>query len=269
MIEMKERLKFGVIPMHFEMLGVGIIKIPNGNLDDKLDIIFQKGIGLPLIHNIIELCRNEISTKDQGNSIIPVKNYTIFLHYFQNKGDIIIVLFMEKKTNSLSYPQLYLLIKSIRNNFRLNLPIAELIDFCNDTIEIPHTEGIIGVFIIGACGTLYLSKINNNRTTIVERSVTISGFISALFSFSQEVIGKDTGAVLKEINFGNQRFFMIIKEKVIFAFLVEKVNSILQRYMYQIADDFLDRYRGIIKRFNGDVSQFYDFEKIIDQYFLI
>lgn len=269
MIEMSEISKSGVNPMHFEMLGVGIIKISNGNLDEKIKVIFQKGIGLSLIHNIIELCRNEISTKNQGNSIIPVKNFVIFLHYFQNQGDIITVLFMNKQNDSLSYPQLYLLIKSIRNKFRLNSPIAEVIDFCNDTIDIPHSEGIIGVFILGAGGIPYISKISNSRTTIVDRSVAIGGFISALYSFSQEVIGKETGAILKEINFGNQQFFMIIKEKVIFAFLVEKINSILQRYMYQIVDDFLDRYRGIIKKFNGDVAQFFDFEKIIDQYFLI
>ncbi len=269
MIEIEDIPKSRSKPKHLEMLGVGLIKILNGNIDEKFDVVFQKGIGLPLIQDIIELCKNEISNAIQGNSIIPVNKYTIFIHYFQNKEDIMVILYMDEKNDSLSYPQLYLLTKSIRNKFRLDTPMAEIIEFCNEKIKIPQPEGIIGVFILGANGTPYISKINKNRTTIAERSVTISGFISALFSFSQEVIGKETGAILKEINFGNQRFYMIIKGKVIFAFLIEKVSPILQRYMYQIVDEFLEKYGSIVEKFNGDVTQFYDFKKVIEQYFLI
>ncbi|KKL74711.1 hypothetical protein LCGC14_2062130, partial [marine sediment metagenome] len=99
--------------------------------------------------------------------------------------------------------------------------------------------------------------------------VHIGGFISALLSFSNTIIGEETGAKLKEINFGNQQFYVISKSTVIFAFLVENMNSLLQRYMYLIADEFLYEFRDYLKVFNGDVTPFTSFEENINQYFII
>ncbi|GAH69954.1 unnamed protein product, partial [marine sediment metagenome] len=99
--------------------------------------------------------------------------------------------------------------------------------------------------------------------------VHIGGFISALLSFSNTIIGEETGAKLKEINFGNQQFYVISKSNVVFAFLVENMNQLLQRYMYLIADEFLFDFRNYIKEFNGDVTPFNEFESKINQYFII
>ena len=62
---------------------------------------------------------------------------------------------------------------------------------------------------------------------------------------------------------------MITKNKVIFAFLIEKVNQFLQRYMYLIADEFLEKFHDHLIDFSGDVTPFKDFEEIVNQYFLI
>ena len=89
------------------------------------------------------------------------------------------------------------------------------------------------------------------------------------FSFSNTIIGEETGAKLKEINFGNQQFYVISKSDVIFAFLVEDMNSLLQRYMYLIADEFIYDFSDYLKCFNGDITPFASFEEKINQYFII
>jgi len=248
------------------MLGYGLINISNNH---KIHILFQKGIGTPLIQNVIELCKKEINDQKQWNSIIPLDEFTIFVHFFQHRNDTIVILYMTEKDHNIDFPKLYLFTRKITNQFRLNTPIPEVINMCNETISIPQTKGIIGVFIIGANGCPYFSKINQNRKLISNKEVHIGGFISALFSFSKEIIGEESGAELKEINFGNQCFYMISKRNVIFAFLVENLNSLIERYMYLIADDFLEQYKEHLVDFTGDISPFHVFKKKIDLYFEI
>ena len=252
-----------------QMLGYGLIQISNSSNYDKIHILFQKGIGTPLIQNVIELCKKEIGDQKQGNSIIPLDDFSIFIHYLQHRNNTIVILYMTEKDHTINYPKLYLFTRKITNQIRLNTPISEVINTCNKTISIPQTKGIIGVFIIGANGCPYFSKISQNRKLISNKEVHIGGFISALFSFSKEIIGQESGAELKEINFGNQRFYMISKKNVIFAFLVENLNSLIERYMYLIADDFLEQYKEHLIDFTGDIAPFHEFKKKIDLYFEI
>ena len=62
---------------------------------------------------------------------------------------------------------------------------------------------------------------------------------------------------------------MITKNNVIFAYLVEKVNPLLERYMYLIADEFVHEFKEHVNNFSGDVSIFSSFQKIINQYYII
>jgi hypothetical protein len=168
-----------------------------------------------------------------------------------------------------SFPKLYLLSKTINNKTLSDSPISEITRFFEKEIDIPKSSGVIAMFVIGSTGSPFLSKINKQRASIAEHEVHIGGFISALLSFSNTIIGEETGAKLKEINFGNQQFYVISKNNVIFAFLVENMNSLLQRYMYLIADEFLYQFREYLKDFNGDVTPFIEFEEKINQYFII
>ncbi len=253
-----------------QLLGVGLIRVLLNNPINQINVVYKIGIGIPLIQNIIELCKKEFSEKKQGNSIIPLDNYTFFVHYFEGKNnEIILLIYMDEKNTHLNYSQLYLFSKKIFNKFISGVPVSEIKEIFEESVGIPLGDGMIGIFIIGASGTPYVTKINKDRTSIVQCEVHISGFISALFSFSQEVIGKESGAKLKEINFGNQLFYVIIKNNVIFAYLVEKVNPLLQRYMYLIVDEFLEQYSQVVGSFNGDLSPFLTFEKFLDQYFLV
>ena len=266
---MKNFTNYNGESIQLKMLGIGLIRFSENSISDKFDIVFQKGIGIPLIHNIIELYKTEILNNRQGNSIIPVKDFTIHLNYFQSREDIIVLLFMDEKEDTLSYSQLYLFTKSIRNSFRLDAPISEIISLLNNGVSVPRTDGVIAVLVIGSSGSPLVSKVNVERSKIEKFEVQIGGFISALFSFSKEIIGDDSGAELKEINFGNQRFYMITKMNVIFAFLIEKIDPIIRRYMYIIVDEFLEKYKEFLINFDGYVSRFEEFEKTINQYFII
>lgn len=253
-----------------QMLGYGLLTISEIDAGGKFNIIFQKGIGMPLIQNILELYKNEIITKKQGNSIISLDNFTIFIQYFKKKeNNISVIIYMEEKERSVKFPELYFLSKKINKKILANASILEITKIFESEIEIPKTDGIIAIFILGSTGSPFISKINKNRSNISDHEVHIGGFISALLSFSNTIIGKETGAKLKEINFGNQQFHVISKSKVIFAFLVENMNSLLQRYMCLIADEFLYQFRDYIKEFNGDVTPFNEFENNINQYFII
>ncbi len=276
MIVMENTQQLKINSNQLKMLGIGLIKIPKNNSNGEFDLLYQKGIGLPLIQNIIELYRREILEKTQGNSIIPIDEKTIFIQYFNNNEDIYLIIFMDDKESDLNYPQLYFLVKKIKNSIRLRSSLPEIKDLCNSLIKIPQATGISAVFILGYHGTCFISKINEERKSIINMELHISGFISAIFSFSTEILGQESGAKLKEINFGNQVLFMISKNNVIFAYLVEtlnpmlgKYNHLLERYMYLIPDEFSTQYRQQIENFDGDITPFHKFEKILNQYFKI
>ncbi|MFW9988632.1 MAG: hypothetical protein ACFFC3_08250 [Candidatus Odinarchaeota archaeon] len=254
------------------MLGYGLLKISDLESGGKLNVIFQYGIGVSLIQNIFELYKNEIVSKKQGNSIIPLEEFTIYIQYFK-KGEesISVIIYMEEKEPNVpvNYPKLYFLSKKINKQILSGASIPKLREIFKSEIEIPKSDGVIAIFIIGSAGSPFVSKINKSRSNIAEHEVHIGGFISALLSFSNTIIGEETGAKLKEINFGNQQFYVISKSNVIFAFLVDNMNSLLQRYMYLLTDEFLFDFRDYIKDFNGDVTPFNEFEKKINQYFII
>lgn len=252
-----------------QILGFGIVKISEQEAENSIQVLYSKGVDLPLIQNVIELCKNDLNKKEQGNSIIPINEYTLFLHYFQSRGSKIVLIYMDAKDHNMSYPRLYLLTKQIQNHFRLNASIIEIKSLCDSAIGIPKTEGVIGIFFITASGSLLVSKISKERTTISRSDVHIGGFISALYSFSKEIIRQNEGAKLKEINFGNQRFYLITKGNVIVSFLVKDLDPLLKRYMYLIVDEFLVEYQEELKNFSGDVTPFSKFEEKIDQFFII
>lgn len=255
-----------------QMLGYGLIRIIDFESGGNFNIILQKGIGVPLIQNVLELYKKEIITKKQGSSIIPLNEFTIHIQYFNKiPKEICIILYMEEKepSNPVNFSTLYFLSKKINNKILSNASPSEIAQFLEDEIIVPKSSGVIAIFIIGSTGSPLISKINKNRQNILEHEVHIGGFISALLSFSNTIIGEETGAKLKEINFGNQQFYVISKSSVIFAFLVENMTPILQRYMYLIADEFLYQFKDYLKEFNGDITPFASFEENILQYFII
>ena len=102
MIIMENHQNFRENPLVMEMLGIGLVKISQIDVGAQFNVLFQKGIGVPLIQNVIELYKKEIIHKKQGNSIIPLEKFTIFIHYFTNENhnqDILVIIYMEEKNS--------------------------------------------------------------------------------------------------------------------------------------------------------------------------
>ncbi len=254
-----------------QMLGVGLLQLDSSSSsNNSVNVIFQKGIGMPIIQNMLELYKHEIIKKKKGNSIIPLDQFTIFLHFFEVQPDsIYIMIYMDKKETEINYTKLYLLTKRINNLVQSQEDFGKIVEFCDHEVQIPQTDGLIAVFIIGSTGSPYFSKIDKNRASIAKSEVHIGGFISALYSFSKEIIGQESGASLKEINFGNQRFYMIVKNDTIFAYLVEDLSPLLERYMYLIVDDFLEEFKSYLADYQCDITPFNKFNETFNRYFII
>ncbi|GAI70817.1 unnamed protein product, partial [marine sediment metagenome] len=62
---------------------------------------------------------------------------------------------------------------------------------------------------------------------------------------------------------------LTVKDGVIFAYLIEDFTKSknIKRFMELLIEEFLDNYCDYIKDFNGEVSQFHKFERVVDKYF--
>jgi len=252
-----------------KIFGVALLKILKESPHKNFNVLYEKGIGVPMIQNILEIFKSEIRNKIQGTSVIPLEEFTIFITYFENDAkDTIVIIYLDEKDNTSNYSTLYLYSKKIRKALSSDNSLSKIAQICDDAIEIPHAKGITGLYVILQSGVIIFSK---TRDSVSEKlqSDLLGGFISALFSFSEQVINGESGAKLKEINFGNQSFYTITKNNTIFTFLVTKMSPLLQRYMYIIVDKFLDKYEHNLKHFDGDLTRFHEFNDIVDQYFII
>ena len=106
---------------------------------------------------------------------------------------------------------------------------------------------------------------------MLENSIQIGGFLSAILMFSNEVIGKKTGENLKAIDFENHKFLISVEEETIFAYLLEQsINSkTIERYIELLTEEFIELYYDRLKDFDGDINQFKAFEAVVDNCFSI
>jgi len=260
------------IPM--DLLGVGLIKISDLNAGGKINVIYQKGLGNHLIQKILNVNKEKIIENKQGFLIDLICNYTVYIHYFDDKHkDITVILYLDKKKSILKFSKFYYLSKKLNEAVRTEVPFSEIQQICEQDFIIPKSNSLVALLIISTSGHLYFSKINNNKKKLVNFELQISGFISALITFTKELIGQEPGTRLKQINFGNQRFYLTLKNDVVFAYLVEKekVTKIDKRYMQLIADEFIYLFKDKVNphSFNGDVSQFTKFGRVVDNYLII
>lgn len=255
--------------IHTYVLGVGVIKLKSNG---DINLIFQKGIGIQLVQKIIKSNKNEIIKKKNGIKIDLICNYTVYIHYFDNqKDDIIVILYLDKKEKILKFSDLYLISEKLNNLICSNIPFLELKSICDKNVRIPKSNGVIAIFIINSSGHLFYSKFNKEKTNFKNFEVQISGFISAITIFSKKLICQEPDVNLKKISFGKQNFYLVTEQNVIFAYLieVEKKEDINKRYLSLVTEEFLSKYKDNIVNFKGDISMFNDFDQEIEQYFII
>ncbi len=254
-----------------DIIGVGLIKISNLNIGGELNVIFQKGIGYQLIQKIFDLNRMKILERKTGVLIDLINDYTTYLHYFDNNNEIIVIIYLDKKESILKFSKFYECSMKLNKMICSNVSFTEIKKILENDFNIPKSDSVLALLIIGTAGHLFFSKIKSNKEKFARSDVQISGFISALLSFTKELIGQEPGIRLKQINFGNQQIYLTLKNDVIFAYLVEKeqISKIDKKNMELVSDEFLYKYseKVNLSAFKGDISQFRKFEKIVDNYF--
>ncbi|MFX0072995.1 MAG: hypothetical protein ACFFAO_18105 [Candidatus Hermodarchaeota archaeon] len=251
------------------VLGIALIRLPIKKLKLSrldFDLIYKLGIDDSMIQDILEIFRDDLISKESGNSIIPLEQFSVYINFFVDDylNKIILIYLLEKNAQYLLF---YKHSRYLITQFNNRHSLEQITKFIIDTVKIPKAKNISGIFIVSVSGCPLLTKINERRSDIIQSDVQISGFLTALHLFSEEVITKDSVAKLKEINFGNQMIFTIMKHDIIFAFLVSNKTFLMERYMYLIADEFIKKYKEDLIGFDGDVARFKSFNDLIEKYF--
>ncbi|MFX1370707.1 MAG: hypothetical protein ACFFCE_02520 [Promethearchaeota archaeon] len=255
----------------FQLRGFCITKV---NIGGKIEIFFQKGIGITLTVKIIDLYKDLIFEKRQGYIKDTIGSLNVYMHFFEiEENNKTIMTYIDKIENPMKYNDLYQFSKRLYKCMTTNLSKIEIEQICTKAIKIPKAEGIVGIFVIDKAGFLYFSKINKNRQNMANNNFQIAGFISAILIYSQDFIAREEyGLKLEDIDLGGYRMFLKTKNNVIFAYIVNNDNHTdnLKRYMHLVMEEFMDKYyHSHVVEFNGDLSPFHSFEQVIDLYFKI
>ena len=180
---------------------------------------------------------------------------------------------MDNKESILKFSSYYEVSKKINKAIYSCEEFSVIQEICDQDFIIPQSDSLIALFIISTAGHLFYSKVNDKKSRLGDFEIQISGFISALLIFTKEMIGQGPGVELKHINFGNQQIYLVVKNNVIFAYLVEqeRISKIDRKYMQIVSDEFLYMYKDHIspKTFNGDLSKFQRFGNVVDNYFVM
>ena len=251
-------------PKSLELLGLGLVSITQ----HKFNIILMKGINSSLLDKLIRNYREEIIEKEEGKLIDLIGMYTVYIHFFKVDTGTFSIFYINEKDKLIKYDDLCSLSSSIVNEFCSNYSNSNLNAICSKVVvKLPDVSAI---FIVSSAGHSLFSKIKEENEFLRDNVIQIGGFISAMLTFSSELIGKESGENLKAINFENHQFLVNMKDDIIFACFTETNNSkVIKKHIDLIVEEFFDRYEERVKNFDGDVTAFNEFESVIDKYLTI
>lgn len=252
-------------PSSMDLLGIGLVSMT----EKRYNIVFSKGIKRSLIKLLIRFYRSEILEKKEGKRIKLLGAYTIYAHFYTIEDECISIFYVSETNKLIKYDGLCSLSKQLLNSYCSNATFSEINQLCNRAI--PSAKELSALFVISTTGHSLFTKVRKDKKYLADNIIIISGFVSAILTFSNEVIGKNTGDTLQAINFENQQFLLTVKDGVIFAYLIEDFTKSknIKRFMELLIEEFLYQYCDCIKDFNGDISQFINFERVVDKYFVI
>ena len=244
-----------------QLHGLGLVSI---NLRITT-VIFLKGISDAMLNSLIRAYEKKILKTREGKIIDLVGSYTLYIHFFDIESEILAIFYLNKKDVLTRYDDLCSFSSKILSMYCSNQAQFDLNSLCKEIISFPKLSAL---FVISTDGHCLFSKTSSEY--LDQNAVQISGFISAILLFSNEVIGKTSGESLKTINFERIQFHVKLKNEIIFAYLIEKrEDSIDIDYFTElIAEDFLDTFPTELKNFNGHVSVFREFESHIEKYLI-
>ena len=228
-------------------------------------VIFLKGMSDAMLNSLIRAYKKKILETREGKIIDLIGSYTLYIHFFKVESEVLAIFYLNKKDVLTRYDDLCSFSSKILNMYCSNQAQFNLNSFCKEIINFPRLSAL---FVISTDGHCLFSKTSNEY--LDQNAVQISGFISAILLFSNEVIGKTSGESLKTINFERIQFHVKLKKEIIFAYLIEnREDSIDIDYFTElIADDFLNTFSTQIQNFNGRVSVFREFESHIEKYII-
>jgi len=248
-----------------ELLGIGLVSI-SGNIANT---IYKKGIGTGLLKTLVKFYKEQIIKKREGKIIDLLGSHTIYIHFFDVKPDIFTIFYVNEKDKLIRYDRLCSISNRLVKTFSSNSSNVDINNICEKIL--PRVSGISALFIISRGGHSLYTQINDQKKFLMTNYIQIGGFLSAITAFSQEVIGKDSGENLEEINFQNHQFILNTKDNLIFAYLLEKNTNInqIKRFMELLAEEFIYSYHEQLEDFNGDIEPFTSFRHVVDKYFII
>ncbi|MHA1457579.1 MAG: hypothetical protein ACTSR5_16675 [Promethearchaeota archaeon] len=183
-----------------ELLGLGLVSMTQ----HKFNIILMKGINSSLLDKLIRNYREEIIKKEEGKIIDLIGMYTVYIHFFKVDTGTFSIFYVNENDKLIKYDDLCSLSSKIVNEFCSNYSNSNLNAICTKVVaKLPDVSAI---FIV-------ISKINEENDFLKKNLIQIGGFISALFTFSSEIIGRDSGDYLRAINFENRQFLVRVSQK--------------------------------------------------------
>ena len=249
-----------------ELFGLGLVSMTQ----NKFNIILMKGINSSLLLKLIRNYKEEIIKKEEGKLIDLIGSYTVYIHFFKVDKGTLSIFYINEKDKNVNYDDLCSLSSQIFNEFCSNHSHSSLNAICTKVVARLPDASVSAFFIVSSAGHSLFSKIKENYDFLKKNIIQIGGFISAVFTFSSEIIGRESVDHLSSINFENRQFLVNKVNDVIFACFTENNDSKeIKKNIDLIAEEFFDRYEERVKNFDGDVSVFNEFESVIDKYFTI
>jgi len=247
-----------------ELLGVGLVSMTQ----NKFNIILMKGFNSSLLLKLIRNYKEELIKKEEGKLVDLIGSYTVYIHFFKVDIGTFSIFYINEKDKHLNYDDLCSLSSQIVNEFCSNHSYSSLNAICTKVVaKLPDVSAF---FIVSSAGHSLFSKIKEKYDYLKKNVIQIGGFISAVFTFSSEIIGREPEDHLSSINFENRQFLVNKVNDVIFACFTENNDSKdIKKNIDLIAEEFFDRYEERVKNFDGDVSVFNEFECVVDKYFTI
>ena len=248
-----------------DLHGIGIVSISGR----RANTLFRKGFGNGLLTTLIKIYKDQIIKKREGKIIDLLGSHTIYIHFFDIKPDILTIFYVNEKDKLIRYDLLCSISNKLARTFHNNYSDAEINSICESII--PKVSGVSALFIISKAGHALFTRINCQKKYLNANYIQIGGFLSAITAFSQEVIGKESGEYIEEINFQNQKFILNIKDDLIFAYLLENETNLSQikKFMELLAEEFINSYHDQLTDFNGDIEPFNSFKLVVDNYLSI
>ena len=248
-----------------QVLGIGLITLS----DNRYKIVFNRGINRSLVKDLIHIYRSEILNCNEGKIVDEFGIYMVYLHFYTFGKLRVSIFYLSEKDKVNNYIELCSFSKVLVTSYCSYVSRSKISQICESVI--PIVSGVSAFLVIRTTGQTLFKKIRSDKKNLLENYIQIGGFLSAILTFSNEVIGKKTGECLKAIDFENYTFLITIEEGTIFSFLLDQSakSKRLERYIELLTEEFIELYYDYLKDFNCDISQFRSFEAVVENYFSI